>query len=78
MSELAPYVGPALRRIRHTIGFSQDKLAERCGIPKERISRYENNHNVPTLQILERLAEAFETTVSDIIATVEDEKDADD
>lgn len=73
MSELAPHVGPALRRIRHTLGISQRIVAERSGIPKERISRYENGWVVPTIQVLERFAEAFDTTVSDLIATAEDE-----
>lgn len=78
MSDLAPHVGPALRRIRHTIGLSQRQVAEASGIPKERISRYENGHTVPTIYILERYADAFNTTVSDIIATAEDERDKED
>ncbi len=48
-----------LRESRHAAGFSQLELADASGISKSRISRYENGHVKPSLQMLHRLARAL-------------------
>jgi transcriptional regulator with XRE-family HTH domain len=55
--------GQRLRETRIKAGFSQSDLEEISGIPKARLSRYENGHVVPSIQTLERLARAL--TVSE-------------
>jgi transcriptional regulator with XRE-family HTH domain len=40
-------------------GYSQSDLEEVSGIPKARISRYENGHVAPSIHTLERLARAL-------------------
>lgn len=52
-------LGQRLRAARLAAGLSQGTLADRCGIPKPRLSRYENDHIVPSLWTLQRLAEAM-------------------
>lgn len=51
--------GQRLRQARVKAGMSQSDLEEISGIPKARLSRYENGHVVPSIQTLERLAKAL-------------------
>ena len=51
--------GQRLRQARLVAGFSQTELELRSGIPKARLSRYENGHVLPSLQTLGRLSEAL-------------------
>jgi transcriptional regulator with XRE-family HTH domain len=55
--------GQRLRATRIKAGYSQSDLEEISGIPKARLSRYENGHVAPSIQTLERLARAL--TVSE-------------
>lgn len=51
--------GQRLRETRFRAGLSQSDLEELSGIPKARLSRYENGHVAPSIQTLERLARAL-------------------
>lgn len=51
--------GQRLRQARLLAGFSQSDLEERSGIPKARLSRYENGHVLPSLQTLQKLSTAL-------------------
>lgn len=51
--------GRRLRETRIKAGLSQSDLEEISGIPKARLSRYENGHVAPSIQTLERLARAL-------------------
>jgi transcriptional regulator with XRE-family HTH domain len=51
--------GRRLRETRIRAGLSQSDLEEISGIPKARLSRYENGHVAPSIQTLERLARAL-------------------
>lgn len=51
--------GQRLRQARVKAGMSQSDLEETSGIPKARLSRYENGHVVPSIQTLKRLAKAL-------------------
>lgn len=51
--------GQRLRETRIRCGLSQSDLEEISGIPKARLSRYENGHVAPSIQTLERLAKAL-------------------
>lgn len=51
--------GHRLRETRIRAGLSQSDLEEISGIPKARLSRYENGHVAPSIQTLERLAKAL-------------------
>ncbi len=51
--------GRRLRETRIRSGMSQSDLEEISGIPKARLSRYENGHVAPSIQTLERLARAL-------------------
>ena len=51
--------GSRLRAARIKAGLSQKQLANVCGIPKPRLSRYENDHILPSVTSLARLADAI-------------------
>lgn len=52
-------LGKRLREARFAAGLSQLELGEASGIPKSRLSRYENDHVDPSLRTLRRLARAL-------------------
>lgn len=68
--------GQRLRETRIRAGLSQSDLEEISGIPKARLSRYENGHVAPSIQTLERLAEALGVSEASLLgdqrAIVED------
>jgi transcriptional regulator with XRE-family HTH domain len=51
--------GERLRGARVHAGLSQSGLEGRSGIPKARLSRYENGHVLPSIDTLRRLATAL-------------------
>jgi transcriptional regulator with XRE-family HTH domain len=51
--------GRRLRETRLRAGLSQSDLEDVSGIPKARLSRYENGHVAPSIQTLQRLAGAL-------------------
>ena len=54
--------GQRLRQTRIRAGMSQSDLEETSGIPKARLSRYENGHVAPSIHTLERLARALDVS----------------
>ena len=68
--------GQRLRETRLRAGLRQSDLEEISGIPKARLSRYENGHVAPSIQTLERLAGALGVSEASLLgdqrAIVED------
>lgn len=62
----AARVGARIRELRLASGASQSALQGRSGIPKARISRYENGHVMPTIETLDVLAAALGMTLSEL------------
>jgi transcriptional regulator with XRE-family HTH domain len=56
--------GERLRDLRTNAGFSQADLTKRSGVPKTMLSRYENDHILPSISTLGRLADALEVHAS--------------
>jgi transcriptional regulator with XRE-family HTH domain len=61
-----------LRRLRADAGLSQKDLEKRSGIPKSRISRYENGHLLPSIGGLQRLADSLEIPDSALLREDDD------
>ena len=59
--------GQRLRQTRIKGGLSQSDLEEISGIPKARLSRYENGHVAPSIQTLERLARALNVSEASLL-----------
>jgi len=60
--------GQRLRETRIAAGYSQSELEELSGIPKARLSRYENGHVAPSIQTLERLARALGVSEASLLS----------
>ncbi|MFE9774971.1 helix-turn-helix domain-containing protein [Streptomyces sp. NPDC005931] len=52
-------LGRAVRRRREEVGLTQVSLAARAGLTQAAVSRLERGRCMPTLPMLERIAEAF-------------------
>ncbi len=59
--------GRRLRQVRLHAGLSQSGLEERSGIPKARLSRYENGHVLPSIETLGRLAAALQVSEASLL-----------
>lgn len=70
------HLGDRLREIRVAAGMSQSDLERRSGIPKSRLSRYENGHLLPSIRGLARLSSALEVSEGSLLGRTEDHADA--
>ena len=61
------HVDRAVREARHMRHLSQRQLAGRMQVPRTYISKIENGKATPTLSSLERLADALELNVCDLL-----------
>ena len=63
-AKLAFELGVQVRGLREDRGWSQRDLATQTGMSQPAIARFEAGGTTPTLPILERIANAFDTTLS--------------
>ncbi len=63
-AKLAFELGEQVRGLREDRGWSQRDLATLTGMSQPAIARFEAGGTTPTLPILERIANAFDTTLS--------------
>lgn len=56
--------GERLRNARVSAGMSQSELTRHCGVPKTMLSRYENDHILPSIATLAKLAVALKQSSS--------------
>jgi len=64
-------VGKILERIRKEKQLTQAEVASRAGIAPITVSRIENNLVSPTLDVMEKIASALETSVPEIYQKIE-------
>jgi HTH-type transcriptional regulator / antitoxin HipB len=57
-------LGEAVRLRREELGWSQRQLAERAGMSQPGVARFEAGGTIPTLPLLERLAQALGLTLN--------------
>ena len=67
MAKDARHFGNRLREARLGAGLSQSDLEDISGIPKARLSRYENGHVEPSIQTLNRLARALNVSEASLL-----------
>lgn len=63
----AARVGARIRDLRNNAGLSQAELEARSGIPKARLSRYENGHVMPTVRSADKIASALGLTLAEFL-----------
>jgi transcriptional regulator with XRE-family HTH domain len=61
-------VATSIRSLRQRSGLSQRQLALRMKVPRTYVSKIENEKATPTLSSLERLANALEVSVPELLA----------
>jgi transcriptional regulator with XRE-family HTH domain len=61
------HFGQRLREARVAAGLSQSELEDISGIPKARLSRYENGHVEPSIQTLARLSRALNVSEASLL-----------
>lgn len=65
-------IGDRLRDLREEKKLSQGDIEQRTGLLRCYISRVENNHTVPSVETLEKLARALETPLYQLFYDGED------
>ncbi|WP_322176677.1 helix-turn-helix domain-containing protein [Acutalibacter caecimuris] len=59
--------GQRIKAAREKVGVSQAQLAERLGVPYQSISQWERDKRNPKYATLEKIAQALETTVDELM-----------
>jgi transcriptional regulator with XRE-family HTH domain len=71
MSDLQSRLGGAIRQLRHNRGITQDELAKKAGLHRTYVSDMERGSRNPSLNSLQRVAEALGITLSEIFKHTE-------
>lgn len=56
-------LGERIRQLRSEQRWSQAELGDKVGVDSQRISRYENERITPTVDVVVRIAEAFNVSI---------------
>ena len=57
-------IGTCIANARRRAGFTQEELAEKCGVSVQAVSKWENGHNLPDIENLMHIAELTNTSYS--------------
>ena len=57
-----------IKEIRQSKNLSITELAKKAGIKRPNLSRLESGKHLPSLDTIEKLAEALEVSIADIVA----------
>lgn len=60
-------LGTRIRQFRRSQGFTQTQLAQKIGVSKSQVLRYENKNVQPPANVLSKLADLFGTTVDVLV-----------
>lgn len=67
--------GDRLKQIRASQGLSQEQLAEKIGVSRQAITKWETNRGLPDVENMIILAEIFKVTLDELIMQRSDEKE---
>lgn len=70
--ELTEKLGKRLKMVRVASGLKQKELANELSIPAPLLSMYEQGKREPSLAFLEKFAERFQLSMSQLFALIED------
>ena len=57
-------LGAMVRQLRLDVGLSQEELAQRAGMTQPALSRLERGGGIPTITVLDRIANALQATLT--------------
>jgi transcriptional regulator with XRE-family HTH domain len=63
-------LGRRIRQLRSKQGWTQQQLADMTGIGRVHVSELENGKREAGLRMLERIADTFEVSVSDLLRSL--------
>ena len=61
-------IGKFLQELRKENGLTQEQLAERMGVARRTVSRWETGSNMPDLDLLIELSDLYETDLREILS----------
>jgi len=64
-------LGEKLKTLRERKQWTQPQAADAIGIEQSYLSKLENDHSVPSLEVFRRLVTAYETSVAEVIADID-------
>lgn len=64
-------IGGKIRHLRERSGLTQEQLAERLGVSRQVVTKWENGSGVPKIENLKALADHFHVTVDELIGRTE-------
>ena len=56
-----------IRKIRIEKGFTQDSLANKIGVDRSTVAKWEANKSTPEIKRLKKLAEIFGCTIDELV-----------
>ncbi|WP_294403969.1 helix-turn-helix domain-containing protein [uncultured Clostridium sp.] len=59
--------GNKIKELRKKRGLTQEELAQECGLSKNGIWNYENNKRIPTVNTLNKIADALDISFSELL-----------
>lgn len=60
-------IGENIRKLRHTQGLTQPEFAERIGVSRNSLSRYENGSSPISTDIIDWICQAFQVSYREIV-----------
>ena len=75
MSEITIALGKKIRSLRQARNWTQEQLAEYAELHVSYIVLLEKGANRATIETLEKLAKAFGISISDLVQSLDDERD---
>lgn len=74
--DITAEISELVQTLRNEAGLSQKQLSEKTGISQANISKFENGHHIPSIDILKRIADALgKRLIVDFIDTDIQEED---
>lgn len=64
-------IGENIQKFRKELNLSQEELAERCGVSRQAVTKWEADESIPALEKLVLLADIFEITIDELVGRVE-------
>lgn len=61
-------LGETIRTLRKNAGLSQEALAEKLGVSRQAVSKWENDNGMPETEKLIAMAKLFDTSLDDLIS----------
>lgn len=66
MSKIAAWLGQRIRQLRKSKGYSQERLAEMCGVHRTYLGGIERGERNPSLENIAKIAIALDVTICEL------------